>query len=226
MEALLDFSRTLAATFSSESSIFSTGLGHYILFAILVAVEGPITTLFGAAAASAGIMHPGWVFFAACCGNMTADLLWYTLGYMGKIEWALHYGGWLGLRRYHIDRLEHHINEHAAKVLFLAKLSAGFMIPSLIAAGLAKVPYRRWLPTLVLGETLWTGTLVITGYYATEAIKQVEKGVHYVGIGGSILFILVILFWVARRYVRKSEDFRDVEMNNYIGNDGKSHPID
>lgn len=226
MEALLELSHNLATTFSSESSIFSTGLGHYILFAIVVAVEGPITTLFGAAAASAGIMHPGWVFFAACCGNMTADILWYSLGYMGKTEWALHYAGWMGLRRYHIDRLEQHINDHAAKVLFLAKLSAGFMIPTLIAAGLAKVPMRRWLPALVVGETLWTGTLVVTGFYATEAIKQVEKGIHYVGIAGSILFVVVILFWVARRYVRKSEDFRDVEMNNHNGNNEKSPHVD
>ena len=218
MEVILEFSHKLVATISSESTIFSTGLGHYILFAIVVAVEGPITTLFGAAAASAGIMHPGWVFFAASCGNMTADILWYSLGYMGKTEWALHYAGWLGLRRYHIDRLEKHIHDHAAKVLLLAKLSAGFMIPTLIAAGLAKVPMRRWLPALLLGETLWTGMLVITGFYATEAIKQVEKGIHYVGIGGSILFVLVIFFWIMRRYVRKSEDFRDVEMNNDNGN--------
>jgi len=87
------------------------------------------------------------------------------------------------------------------------------MIPSLLAAGLAKVPLKRWLPALLVGETFWTGTLVLTGYYATEAIKQVEKGLHYVGIAGSILFVLVILIWVLRRYVGRSEDFRDVGLD-------------
>ncbi len=88
------------------------------------------------------------------------------------------------------------------------------MIPTLIAAGLAKVPWKRWMPPLVIGETIWTGSLVITGFYATEAIKQVEKGIHYIGIGGSILFVLAISIWILRKFIGKSEDFRDVGVGN------------
>ncbi len=46
------------------------GTWTYILLAALVAVEGPIATLLGAAAASAGLMKPGWVFIAAATGNL------------------------------------------------------------------------------------------------------------------------------------------------------------
>ena len=64
--------------------------------ALLVVVEGPFATLLGAAAASAGWMRPGLVLIAAAVGNLTADSLWYTLGYAGKLEWVLRFGRRLG----------------------------------------------------------------------------------------------------------------------------------
>jgi membrane protein DedA with SNARE-associated domain len=214
MEAALEFSRGTLFTFQGGQSVIFSNIGPYILLAIVVAIEGPIATLFGAAAASAGLMKPYFVFLAAAGGNFIADLLWYTLGYMGKIEWVLRYGKWLGLKKHHIERIEDHMHNHAAKFLLLAKLSAGFMIPSLIAAGLAKVPIKRWAPALLVGETIWTGSLVLTGFYATEAIKQVAKGVHYIGIAGSIIFVLVIGFWIIRHFVQRSEEFRDVNIKD------------
>src|SRR5574340_896441 len=79
------------------------GFWTYVLLAVLVAIEGPIATLLGAAAASAGLMRPVPVFLAAAAGNLTADSLWYTLGYLGKAEWILHFGRRLGLRESLID---------------------------------------------------------------------------------------------------------------------------
>jgi hypothetical protein len=55
-------------------------------------VEGPIATLLGAAAASAGLMRPVLVFIVAAADNLTADSIWYSLGRAGKPEWVLHFG--------------------------------------------------------------------------------------------------------------------------------------
>jgi len=212
MNNLLDLVHSFWLTSEGGIWIINPSIMHYIVLAILVAVEGPLMTLLGAAASSAGFMQPGWVFTAAAIGNLSADLIWFSVGYLGKIEWAYQYGNWLGLKRQHIEKIQAHIHSHAAKVLFLAKLSAGLMIPSLIAAGLAKVPIKKWLPALLIGETLWTGSLVLCGYYATEAIKQVEKGVHYIGIGVSIFIILGIGIWVVRHFIKEDKDI--VEIND------------
>jgi membrane protein DedA with SNARE-associated domain len=176
----------------------------YIILALLVAAEGPVATLLGAAAASAGLMRPIPVFFAAAAGNLTADTLWYTVGYMGKTEWILHFGRWLGLRKEQLERLEHNMVDHAAKVLFLAKLTLSFMVPCLIAAGLVRAPWRKWFPVVAAGEAIWTGSLVLIGFYATEALKRVEKGIEYFILFGSILFLLVII-WVGRRLLNQEE---------------------
>jgi membrane protein DedA with SNARE-associated domain len=178
------------------------GYWTYLILALLVAVEGPVATLLGAAAASAGLMRPILVLLAAAAGNLTADSLWYTLGYAGKIEWALRFGRRLGIQRESLERLEQGMHNHAAKILFLAKLTVSFMIPSLIAAGLVKVPWRRWFPAVFGGEMIWTGSLVLIGYYATEAIKRVEQGVEYLILGLSLIFVLFLL-WMGRRLLKK-----------------------
>jgi membrane protein DedA with SNARE-associated domain len=190
------------------------GYWTYLVLALLVAIEGPVATLLGAAAASAGLMRPWLVFITAAAGNLTADSLWYTIGYAGKLEWALRFGRRLGLQPEILERLEQGMHEHAAKILFMAKLTVSFMIPSLIAAGLIKVRWRRWFPALFAGEMIWTGSLVLIGYYATEAIKRVEQGVEYLILGLSLVFVLFML-WMGRRVLRKriKGDGTDLEIN-------------
>ena len=178
------------------------GIWTYLLLAMLVAVEGPIATLLGAAAASAGLMHLEWVFIAAATGNLIADSLWYTLGRMGKIQLLLHLGQKIGINRELLNRLQDGIREHTARILFLAKLTMSFMIPSMIAAGLVKAPWRRWFPAIFAGELIWTGSLTLIGFYTTEAIKRIERGVEYLALAGGVIFVLLLIY-LGRRLLRK-----------------------
>ena len=76
----------------------------------------------------------------------------------------------------------------------MAKLTVTFVIPSLITAGLLRLPVKRWFPAFFLAETLWTGSLVLIGYYTIEAIKRVERGVEYVVLFVSIIFVSILIF--------------------------------
>jgi membrane protein DedA with SNARE-associated domain len=196
IELLQNFS-----TYLKSGNLPQLGYWNYVLLAVLVAVEGPIATLLGAAAASAGWMRPVPVFLAAAAGNLTADTLWYSLGYAGKADWLLHGGRRLGIQRQHLERLQSSMRRHAVKILFFAKLSMSLIIPSLIAAGLARAPWRRWFPAVFGAEMIWTGSLVVIGYYATEAIKHVTQGLEYLALAGSAVFALVLL-WYARHLLR------------------------
>jgi membrane protein DedA with SNARE-associated domain len=169
------------------------GIWTYGVLALLVAVEGPLATLLGASAASAGLMRPGYVFLAAVGGNLTADLLWYTVGYLGRIEWLFRFGKRLGMRRDLLERLRENLLEHAVKVLFLAKLTVSLVIPSLITAGLLRLPLRRWFLPFLAAETLWTGALVLIGYSTVQALTRVERGIETVVLFGSILFVATLV---------------------------------
>src|SRR5512136_1023079 len=103
--ALIDQIRNLLSGININQ-ISSLGMFSYLILAVLVALEGPIATLLGAAAASLGYLNPAVVFFAAAAGNLTADTLWYTLGYLGKIDWVKRFGQRLRVSIQKINHLE------------------------------------------------------------------------------------------------------------------------
>jgi membrane protein DedA with SNARE-associated domain len=112
--------------------------------------------------------------------------------------------------------------KHATRVLFLAKVTLTFVIPSLIAAGLLRIPWRRWFPALILAETLWTGSLVLIGYFTTEAIKQVAQWVEYVALGISVGFVVIVLL-EGRRLVRQWDTDDENGKDPVIENTGADH---
>jgi membrane protein DedA with SNARE-associated domain len=180
------------------------GYWSYFILALLVLIEGPIATLLAAAAASAGLMRPMLVFVSAAVGNLTADTLWWLLGYAGKTEWIHSLGRRLRIRESLIEHLKHNMIKHATRVLFLAKVTVSFSIPALIAAGLLRIRWRRWFPALVAAEVLWTGSLVLIGYYATEAMKRVERNLEYGVLAVSIGFVIFLIL-EGRRLVKQLE---------------------
>ncbi len=177
------------------------GAWTYFLLVLLVILEGPSATLLGAAAASAGLMKPPFVFLSATIGNLTADSLWYSVGYLGKVEWLLRFQRF-GLRPHLIERLKRSMMTHATQILLIAKFTLSFMIPTLITAGLLKIPWRRWFPVIIFADTVWTGLLVSIGYYSIETLKSVQKSVEYVALFISVI-LLTALILIGRRLIKQ-----------------------
>jgi membrane protein DedA with SNARE-associated domain len=184
------------------------GAWAYLVIAVLVIVEGPIATLVGAVAASAGYLKPGLVFISAASGNLISDTLWYLLGYLGNIEWVSQYGRYVGLQRQQVERMQQIIEKRVLQILFVAKLTLGFVIPVLIATGLSRIPIRRWFGALFTAECIWTGTLVIVGYNFGRYIRTMERGLQFFALGSALIFVIVLLRYVSthRSRAEKSEE--------------------
>jgi membrane protein DedA with SNARE-associated domain len=185
----------------------------YFGLAMLVLIEGPIATLLGAVAASAGLMRPAYVFASAAAGNLVADSLWYSLGYLGKMDWLIKHGRILHIERRHVMQLEHEIRQHARKMLLVAKLTASFSIPALIAAGMARVPWRRWFSVVFIGEMICTGSLVVGGYYFSESLKKMERGLQIASIAG----VLIVLVLVTRLAIRLGKRWQEANLQQTAG---------
>jgi membrane protein DedA with SNARE-associated domain len=188
----------LSRLYLFADSIQPLGSLAYILFAVLVAIEGPITTLAGAVAASAGYLNPILVFISASLGNLSADIIWYSLGYMGKTEWLVKYGSWLGIKEAFVTRLQKDIHTHIRKILFIAKLTLGLVIPTLIAAGLARVPFKRWFGVLFTAECIWTGGLVVVGYYFGYMIQRIETNLRWISLAGAVIAVVLVVIYLLR----------------------------
>ncbi len=177
----------------------------YFLLALLVAVEGPAATLVAAWASSNNLLNPVVVFFAASTGNLLADILWYSLGYLGKLEWLERLGSLVGLRQSTVRRLETTIESNAPRLIFIAKLTLGFVIPVLFATGMARVPLRRWLPVLLIGETIWTGALVVLGFTLGKYLQTLKLGLQIVTVAGGAIFLVILIHLINRNRQKKFE---------------------
>lgn len=200
MQPLIDIVQEIVRSLEA-GELPELGWWSYVLLSLLVLLEGPMATLIGAAAAATGLMRVWLVFVVASGTNLLADVLWYSIGSSGKLEWVRRR---TRMSESQMDELQHGVSENAVKMLLAAKLSVGFSVPTLIAVGLARVPWRRWLPAVFLGESLFTGFLVLVGYYAAELIKQVEQGIYYLGLAISLVFIIMIGLAVWR-FVRRTK---------------------
>jgi membrane protein DedA with SNARE-associated domain len=181
------------------SPVQSWSIWPYLLLSLLVAVEGPLATLGAAIASSTGYLDPWLVFVFASCGNLSADILWYSLGYMGKLDLLDRYGKWLGFNQTIILKLKQDMHDHVGKFLFVAKLTLGLVVPTLIAAGLTRVPWKRWVGLLVIAEGIWTGGLVLAGYYYGQYIIHIEKNLKIISIAATIIMVIGLGIYFLRR---------------------------
>jgi membrane protein DedA with SNARE-associated domain len=194
---------SMALTSFSLQTVFNriqlSDVWPYVLLAFLVAVEGPLATLGAAVASSTGYLDPRLVFFSASCGNLSADITWYTLGFMGRLDLLERYGRWFGFKQSIILKLKQDMHDHVGKFLFVAKLTLGLVVPTLVAAGLAHIPWRRWIGMLFLAEFIWTGSLVLAGYYYGQYILHIENNLKWISIAATIILIIGLGIYLLRR---------------------------
>ena len=212
MGNLLEFLKTLFLEIE-RGQLPQLGIWSYPLLSLLVIVEGPTGTLLGAAAASAGLMRPLPVFLAAMIGNFTCDSLWYSLGYFGKTEWLARIWKRFGIPEKLAEHLKQEMHTHYAKILFIAKFTLSFMIPTMILTGLLRVPRKRWFLPLLVADALWTGLLILIGYYTTELLKRLELGLKIAVLTIPIL-LLVALFYTGKGYIKQWEKENPEEVSS------------
>ena len=181
------------------------GVWSYILLGLLVATEGPLSTLIGASASAAGLLQWEWVLAATVVGNVVGDCVWYSVGYMGRMKWLYDHGRWFGMRPHHVARLEREMRVHARKLIVFAKIAYGLIVPTLVAAGMARVPWRKWFPVVFLVETLWSILLVWIGFHTTAFIQDFEHTVHAIGVAVAVGGVAFVLMRFLRRRIDQQE---------------------
>jgi membrane protein DedA with SNARE-associated domain len=67
-----------------------------------------------------------------------------------------------------------------------------------MTAGTLRLTWKRWFPPVVIGGLIWSAALVLLGYHATALLTQIERGVNYLAVGGSLLFVIYLYFKIRR----------------------------
>lgn len=169
----------------------------------LAIVEGPVVMMISGFLVRLGFFDFWPIYLVLIAGDLTADVIWYFVGRHGGRPLIEKYGHWFSITPENVERAESFFHEHQAKILFISKLTTGFgfAIATLIAAGAAKVPFKKYITINFFGEFIWAGFLFAVGYFFGHLYTLVDKGLRWAFIVAlvTIGFVAVYGFGKAMR---------------------------
>ncbi len=173
--------------------------------AFLVAIaEGPIVMVASGILLRLNFFSFWPIYFTLLLGDFVADLGWYAVGYFGARKFVDRWGHYLSLTPKSMERLERLFKNHHDKILFISKITMGFgfALATLIAAGMAKVPFKKYAFYNFLGGFVWTGILIAVGYFFGEIYTKLDQGFKIAFIIFLVALVSGVLFG-ASKYLKK-----------------------
>ena len=175
----------------------------YIILLPIAVVEGPIITIIGGFLASQGILNAELVYVIVVLGDLIGDTIYYAMGKFAGRSFIRRFGKYLGITLEREQRLEETIKKHTGKTLLFGKLThvAGFAL--LIGAGMAEVPYDKYLWFNFLGTLPKSLILLLIGIYFGQAYEELNHDINYAGFIGIMLFIILFLLYYLTKLLKE-----------------------
>ena len=191
-ETLLDFIKELYKTYGYYLVFFGALLEGTFLIGLYV--PGSTTVLLGASLSKTGVVQYPVVLVLATSGLLIAYAINYLLG---KYGWH-HVLARLGLNK-GIDVAKDRLEKHQEKTIFLGYFhpsSASFLST---AAGILKVPFKKFLILSIFSQSLWGILWGSLAYFF--GLPMVEFFLKY------FVFVLptIVVIWVVRKIVIKNK---------------------
>jgi len=142
---------------------------------------------------------------------LVADSVWYYLGvrYGSKVVALICR---LSLEAETcVRKTESTFGRHGSVTLLFAKFVPGLSTVATPIAGQTGMPYARFIVFDLLGSALWASAFVFGGRFFGDIAKRYSGFLHFLTRFGVLLFVLALLFLVARRIWRQRVFLRDLQ---------------
>lgn len=173
----------------------------FILFPLMI-IEGPIMTVIAAFLASLGMINVVLVYVLAVLGNVIGDLIYYIIGRYGRKRFVTKYGHYVGVKETELDALDAHYKEHLFKTIAFAKMTEAPVVPTLIAAGIARTDFKKFLLVSIGVEIPKVLLIVLMGYFFGKFYQTIESYFKDFVLAGGVVFSLFILLLFIRHKLK------------------------
>jgi len=183
--------------------VLLTTYKYLILFPIVV-VEGPIITVIAGFLTSLGFFNFSLAYAVIVVGDITGDSLYYALAYHGRYRLIDRWGHYIGLTVERVQKFEHYFEDHSARLIIFGKFAYALEVPFLIGAGLAKVPYRKFLLYTLLPSLPKSLLFLLIGYYFGRSYAKISTYLDYTALGTiALALVLVAVYFIVKKISKK-----------------------
>lgn len=158
---------------------------RYVVLFPIVLIEGPIISIVSGFLVSLHQLGLVATYMVLVCGDVLGDVLYFLAGRSGRLRFLPH----RAKNNSRLKKLESHFKENAGRTLLVAKFTYFFGAVTIIAAALAKTPFKKFLLYCIIGTVIKTALLMLIGYYFGSAYIKIA---HYLG-DVSVLIIMLLL---------------------------------
>ena len=147
--------------------------GYWIIFPLMI-FEGPIITVIAGFLSSLGYFNVFVVYLVMILADLIGDSIYYAIG-SWEGGWAIKkWGHYVGISIKHVEKIKNTLKAKGFRIFFISKMAIGIGTVTLLAAGMARMPYPRFILLNVLPTLLKTLTFISIGYffgYASVPLK-------------------------------------------------------
>jgi membrane protein DedA with SNARE-associated domain len=185
---------------------------HKYLFLFPVAVvEGPIITVIAGFLSSLGLLNIFIAYAIVVAGDIVGDIMHYAFGYYGGQRFVKRWGRFLGITSERVEQLEKHFEKHTGKTLIIGKLAQVVGAVVLVAAGIARVPFRKFIWYNFIATLPKSLILLLIGYYSGESYVKISSYLDYTAIGTVVAAVIFIVIYFMMRKLSKKYAGRDID---------------
>ncbi|HEY4735744.1 MAG TPA: DedA family protein [Gemmatimonadaceae bacterium] len=171
-----------------EANTYPVLLALVLLESLGVPLPGEIALVTAAAYASLGHISIYVVIALAAIGAIVGGVLGYWIGIKGGLPLVAHYGGYIGVRKSHIDKAHAFFEKNGAKTILFGRFIALLRTWAALVAGAACMSFPTFVIFNTIGSIVWAVVFGWLGYYFGHDLPLLESYISRVS-----LFLLIAL---------------------------------
>ncbi len=171
---------------------------YVALFPLLI-IEGFVVTIVAGFLVSTHTLSFYPTLAVVVLGDICSDIFYYSLGYRSSRVLRTRWARLIGLKPDRLKRVEGLYDNHGGKILIAAKLTNAISLAAVVAAGLIKMPFRRFISFCIVAAIPKALILLLIGYYFGSAYTDVTRLIQYAFLGATLAILLLLGGWYLQK---------------------------
>jgi membrane protein DedA with SNARE-associated domain len=161
-------------------------LGLVLFESVGIPLPGEIALVTAAAFASRGRISIAVVIVIAALAASIGGILGYWIGNRGGLALVGRYGGYLGLRESHVERVHGFFERNGAKTILFGRFVAVLRTFAAVVAGAACMSFTKFVTYNTISSVVWSVVFGLLGFYFGRDLPLLE---HYISRASLVVFV-------------------------------------